>query len=639
MREATSTNHDCAHWQVPFEELLVNACERPASLSLRRAVSKLDPVVDAVKLNALDSAARRLMLHDERCALPALLDALQSLDNEAVSQRLRRAVVSGLAAEFALAGCSQTLRPRLIESLQLLLGRRWVQLRGAVQVVEDLLEDWPAERLYDEGVAQILPPCLALLSAIVEVAYGPELVRAVAAAPKTRKLLSHREEVKLQFPLLAAALAPLLSSAPKAGVATQEDSLCSSDDEQVRFTNRLPAPFSCRLAGPVIFEAVEDLGGPETEDLAIDSFSPYSLLPTFLPPNVDPGVCHSGLLLAGTGGIVEEWDLDAGFRVDRLCVSLEDDEQNCELQVTALASPDIWSRNGEPDAVVVAAVNGRQVGSGGMAVLHRDEETRAWQVEAPYLPEESSMTARRIAKISRIDYLHGSTNLLVAGQMSALGSHEIGLYDTAVAPARPLAAFIEHKDFVADVCALSSQAFVSVSLDASLLLWDLRFGFRPAGRGGFEQGPGAGICSIAADRGSLLLCGTLLGDCYLFDARALSRPLMRPPSVQGAVVRLRLWAEDSVGAVAALASSEEGLCSLRLGAGSGSGELRRAAYSGAPADSSSENESVAPSQGEAVMRPRLCFDMDRAAGSTSSILACGSWGVTRYRQLQHQGKT
>jgi len=271
----------------------------------------------------------------------------------------------------------------------------------------------------------------------------------------------------------------------------------------------------------------------------------------------------------------------------------------------------------------------------------------AWQVEASWAPDYPSMTSRRIAKMSRAEFLKSSVNLFVVGQMSSLGANEIGLYDAAVAPARALTAFAEHTDFVADVCAFSPQAFASVSLDASLLLWDMRFGLRPAGHAGFGGACATGLSSVTAACGSIVMCGSLLGDSYLFDTRVLSRPLLRPPSVRGAVVRLKLWVGDSSPALAALASSEEGLCSLNLGRGiSGSGVLHHAKYGdmgggpyaaaashhgGGSRDRAASAETV--ESGEVLQQPRLCFDMARAVGGSQAILACGSWGVTRYRQI------
>ncbi|CAE8602660.1 unnamed protein product [Polarella glacialis] len=93
---------------------------------------------------------------------------------------------------------------------------------------------------------------------------------------------------------------------------------------------------------------------------------------------------------------------------------------------------------------------------------------------------------------------------------------------------------------------------------------DIRVGLQPAARANFGDFTPAGLSSLAAAPGrgaagmGLLLCGSLVGELCLFDARSLGKPLARPPSVGGAAVRLRLWEEGAEQVVAAVASSQDG---------------------------------------------------------------------------------
>ncbi|CAE7870071.1 GIP, partial [Symbiodinium necroappetens] len=111
----------------------------------------------------------------------------------------------------------------------------------------------------------------------------------------------------------------------------------------------------------------------------------------------------------------------------------------------------------------------------------------AWQVEAPWPPPAPRNGWRSLDRVSRGEFLDFSQSLVVLGQMSALGSHEVGLYDAALSPPRGLSACAGHWDFVADVCAISAQSFASASLDGSLLLWDLRSGLGPTAKAGFRE--------------------------------------------------------------------------------------------------------------------------------------------------------
>lgn len=580
--------------------------------------------------------------------MPELLQFFRQLD-AGFLEEAKRAVAYAVAEELANLSPSEPPAPRLLEVLCQLASSRWVQLAGIVAIAEELLVSWQAT-LPELATADVLPPCLLLLDALVGAVPAPELPRSLAAhAPATRQLLARLQtQVRERFPGLAAATVPLMCGPPAVlpsdslessswGMAQGSDSGCSEGAGRPAYTA------SAAKRGPVVFKATQQLCAHDEAD---DSFASYCLLPAYLPAVAAWGVAHSGLLLAGAGGLVEEWDLDVNLRLDRFCVDGNEipvgQKHDSDLNVVALMAPQVNILCRQPEEVAVAAVN--IPGSGGLAVLRRDAESGAWQVESPWPPGPKGypFSWRHLEKVSRGEFLHDSISLLAVGQTSQLGAHEVGLYDTATPPLRPITTFSRHTGFVAGVTAMSAQTFASVSLDASLLLWDIRVGLKPAASAGFgglaphaeapslppatqaggggEAGissPVGGLASVAAARGQLLLCGSLGGELFLFDARALQKPLARPGHAKGAVVRVQLW-EEGEALCAALATSEEGLCSLSIGGEYGCGSPLRAL--GAEG---------------AVAKPTLCYDAARALGGGDVLAACGTGGVTRFRLARH----
>ncbi|CAL1150929.1 unnamed protein product [Cladocopium goreaui] len=449
--------------------------------------------------------------------------------------------------------------PRLLELLQQMLKLGWVQVAGLVAIVEELATEATETRAFS---------ALALLdSALSTEPPGsrpePGLTSALMRAPKVAQLLvDHHSAILEAYPALAKAATPLLapSTAPVATAATSAarrarpapaswlrgSSHAEADSEGEDDTGD-PSTF-----GPVVFEAMEDV---LTDGASSEGLLPFALLPTVLSD-----VRHMGLLLAGARGILEEWDLDTGLRLDRMTVAEED------ADVVSIAAPQ-WM----PHEVLATAVNCPE--EAGLALLRREADV--WQVESPWPSTRQKTGWRHLARCSRIEFFPSSQSVLAMGQTSALGCHEIGLYDVAFDP-RPLTTCQGHFDFVADLCSISSQSFASVGMDGSMLLWDFRSP-GPCSKAGFgAKGAPESLSSVASSRG-LLLCGSLGGDLCFFDLRNLSEPLMRPPSVRGAVVRLQLWPLREQ-LVAAVASSEEGLCSLSVGGSCGTGVLHAARY-------------------------------------------------------------
>lgn len=260
----------------------------------------------------------------------------------------------------------------------------------------------------------------------------------------------------------------------------------------------------------------------------------------------------------------------------------------------------------------MAALNAEK--EAGLAVLRREPESQTWQVEEPW----QGPLARHLAAVSRVQFLRNSVVHAVVGQTSALGTCEISIYDISMTPLQPIAAFRRHTELVADVCTLSPQTFASVSYDGTALLWDIRT-TSPIAEAQFPGEAPRGLCSVTAAGSSLLLCGSLAGDIVAFDPRALGRALARPPSVKGAVVRLQGWLDGGNGSAAtvAICSSEEGLCSLRLGPGTDE-QVRPSRYK-TGADGSDNGDSPV----------QLFYDVARSQGG--AILAAGDHGVVRYR--------
>ncbi|CAJ1336841.1 unnamed protein product, partial [Effrenium voratum] len=330
-----------------------------------------------------------------------------------------------------------------------------------------------------------------------------------------------------------------------------------------------------RLSSKVAFEAVEDL---PTDGSSPEGLLPYALLPTVLPGSPQ----HLGLLLAGAGGMLEEWDLDVGLRLDRLSVVEE-----TRADVVSLAAPSSATHE-----VLVAAVNCPD--DAGLALLRREADV--WQLESPWPCTTTGW--RHLARVSHGNFLQCSQSVMALGQTSAIGTHEVGVYDVALEP-RPLTACLGHWDFVTDVCTISTQTFGSVSLDGMLLLWDFRQGLTPSAKAGFGATAPKALCSLAACR-DLLLCGGLQGELCLFDLRRLAEPLARPPAASGAVVRLRLWPSTAQTLVAAV-----------VGADCGTGILQPALFQ------------------PALKEPRLCYDVAAGPaawhsepGPGSAVFAC-----------------
>merc|ERR1712048_390813 len=115
----------------------------------------------------------------------------------------------------------------------------------------------------------------------------------------------------------------------------------------------------------------------------------------------------------------------------------------------------------------------------------------------------------------------------------------------------------------------------------------------------------------------MLLCGSMRGSLFFYDARAMGKPLGRPPPVRGAVVRLQLWEEPGDRfrdgcTIAAVLSSEEGLCSVTV-KNDGACQVRRCA-SGAGASSRTEK-----SPASFASPPRLFYDVARLLGTTGTM--------------------
>eukprot|EP00435_Cladocopium_sp_Y103_P066950 s286_g29.t1 len=562
-------------------------CSRRAERELRSLLA-FDGASCALHLAAVD-----LALREPSCPLADLLGILRACDDAQLAPRMAETLAEELITsrgDFA---------PRILELMQQMLKLGWVQMAGLVAIVEELAALEVAETR--------APASLALLdSALRGSRPEPGLISALMRAPKVSQLLvDHHAAILEAYPALAQAATPLLapSAAPVAGTTTLPAA--------PRRARRAPA--SWRKAdsegessdghqsslGPVVFEAMEDV---LTDGASSEGLLPFALLPTVLSD-----VRHMGLLLAGARGVLEEWDLDTGLRLDRMTVAEED------ADVVSIAAPH-WT----PHEVLAAAVNCPE--EAGLALLRREADV--WQVESPWPSTQQKPGWRHLARCSRIEFFPSSQSLLAMGQTSALGCHEIGLYDVALDP-RPLTACQGHFDFVADLCSISSQSFASVGMDGSMLLWDFRSP-GPCSKAGFgAKGAPESLSSVATSRG-LVLCGSLRGDLCFFDLRKLSEPLMRPPSVRGAVVRLQLWPVREQQLVAAVASSEEGLCSLTVGGSCATGVLHPARYQ------------------PPLEEPRLFYDVACAgcygAGPGHVIFACSDGGVTRFQAAQRSGK-
>lgn len=618
------------------EASLRAACSQPDKRSLENILSRLaaGPAAGA----ALEFAAARLALDDETISVPALLDVLEGTGNASLREGVRRSVVGALAAELAGLDPTEALRPRCLEVLRSLAARCWLDVRGAAAVVEELVASWRSAPGVSEGSAPI-PPCIAVLEALVEVLSPAEVVHALTAlAPESSRLLTERHrEVITRFPGLCVVVPQL----PR----------CSAHDKDIDAGAVLDSgsdtgPFSEVMASirwskptrdsagssTALFEAVEEIGSSASASDR-QSFVPFCLQPAYLPSETLPGVCHSGLLLGGSHGIVEEWDLDAGFRLDRLRVDgLDDQGQNEQAmiprhKVVSLMCPDYPLDSRQPDELVVGAVNTPD--GAGLAVLRRDRDTRTLQVEAPWPPQDGILGARRVDRMSRGDFLHSSRSALVVGQTSSLGACEVALYDVAAESPRSLAVCSSHSDLVVDVCSLSAQTCASAGLDGALLIWDLRCAQKPASRASFGDAQVSGLSSVTAPRGSrLLVCGSLTGEMTLFDSRAASRPLSRLHAAAGAVVRLLVWmAGPSDALIAAVSCAEQGLCSVAFELHDGkarSSPVQRASYR-------DYRGSIGEGTGQQLRR---CYDVARPLGGADAVLACGEWGITRYRVVR-----
>ncbi|CAK9060400.1 Copia protein, partial [Durusdinium trenchii] len=513
-----------------------------------------DPTASAPALRA---AVVQLALHEPSCSLAELVGVLTGACDEQTWRSLGPTLATCLAEELLLV---DTPPPRLLHLLQLMLELDWVQAPGVVAMVEELVTSWLEEG--HEGV----PATLALLECTLR--KQPRSLRLAGAPQLSRLLVDRHMAVKDAFPALAE---------------ETEAALCGQRAADSEGEGDGAAP------GPVLFHAVEDL---PTHGGAPEGLLPFAVLPTVVSDSR-----HMGLLVAGAQGILEEWDLDTGLRSDRLCVA-EDADAAYQGDVVSLAAPK-WS----PPEVLVAAVNG--VEDAGLAVLRREAEV--WQLESPWPRSTEGTGWRHLARVSRAEFLQSSSSVLVMGQTSVLGSHEVGLYDVALPSPKPLTACLGHWDFVTDLCSISSQSFASVALDGSLLLWDLR-SVGPSSKGGFgANGAPNALCSIAFCR-QMLLTGGVQGELSLFDVRKLAEPLGHPPTtLRGAVVRLQLWPSEEQ-LVAAVASAEEGLSALTVGGRCGLGVLHAARFM------------------PALEEPRLFYDVAAAgcfgAGPGSLLFGC-----------------
>ncbi|CAJ1336837.1 unnamed protein product, partial [Effrenium voratum] len=528
---------------------------------------------------ALAFAAKELALADQLCSVGDLLSVLRACDSACLAPEL-----AALVAEELLG--FEEVPPRLQELVRQMLDLGWIQVVGLVAVVEELVAAWVKKDV--KG----LPPCLSLL----ECAPVPrQLPQALARAPQlSRLLVDCHVAVQNSFPALAQAATPLLL-APMKPSKPRAAPVEGSGVEEADSEGSTPPS---RLSSKVAFEAVEDL---PTDGSSPEGLLPYALLPTVLPGSPQ----HLGLLLAGAGGMLEEWDLDVGLRLDRLSVVEE-----TRADVVSLAAPSSATHE-----VLVAAVNCPD--DAGLALLRREADV--WQLESPWPCTTTGW--RHLARVSHGNFLQCSQSVMALGQTSAIGTHEVGVYDVALEP-RPLTACLGHWDFVTDVCTISTQTFGSVSLDGMLLLWDFRQGLTPSAKAGFGATAPKALCSLAACR-DLLLCGGLQGELCLFDLRRLAEPLARPPAASGAVVRLRLWPSTAQTLVAAVACAKDGLCSLTVGADCGTGILQPALFQ------------------PALKEPRLCYDVAAGPaawhsepGPGSAVFACSDGGVTRFRAVQ-----
>ncbi|CAE7357505.1 GIP, partial [Symbiodinium microadriaticum] len=235
--------------------------------------------------------------------------------------------------------------PRVLELLRRLVAMEWVQVSGLVAVVEELVAQQK-----ENGE---LPRSFALLDlAAQSMPRAGELPRALASSSLLPILVASHAAVRAQYPALAQAAVPLLcAAAPRVPLRPRPPRQADSSSEaEAEIDEPLHEP-------AVVFEAVEDLLSASTSP---DSLLPYALLPTFLPPETGLGVRHHGMLLAGAGGVLEEWDLDAGLRLDRLFAS--GGEEPGAFHVVSLMAPGFSATQGAPHEVLVAGVNGPDAG-------------------------------------------------------------------------------------------------------------------------------------------------------------------------------------------------------------------------------------------------------------------------------------
>lgn len=330
-------------------------CSRRAERELRSLLA-FDGASSALHLAAVD------LVHEPCCALPDLLGILRGCDDAMLAPRMAETLAEELITsrgDFA---------PRLLELLQQMLKLGWVQVAGLVAIVEELATEATETRAFS---------ALALLdSALSTEPPGsrpePGLTSALMRAPKVAQLLvDHHSAILEAYPALAKAATPLLapSTAPVATAATSAarrarpapaswlrgSSHAEADSEGEDDTGD-PSTF-----GPVVFEAMEDV---LTDGASSEGLLPFALLPTVLSD-----VRHMGLLLAGARGILEEWDLDTGLRLDRMTVAEED------ADVVSIAAPQWMSHE-----VLAAAVNCPE--EAGLALLRREADV--WQVESPW---------------------------------------------------------------------------------------------------------------------------------------------------------------------------------------------------------------------------------------------------------------
>lgn len=615
---------DSASLQQQVEELLHAACTHPSATNgfRRNLLRLLGTGQDDESAAALNAAAVRLLLWEEARDPHEVIDALQVLDH-ATLERIRVAVVSSLANELAV-DASSPIPQRLLAAVQQLAARQWIQLSGLVAVVEELVASWLGTH-GDGGALKHLPWSLSLLAATAEVVNPAQMCHALARTLHTRRLLEQsRRLVSESFPSLAFVVTWLQSSSPVHDAQSSEHAVVSDERTSVEDRGSLSAGgVTGQDAGESYLEAVEDLGAPEQEPDKKIMVAVHSLLPTLIPSSGTSGALHLGVLLGCTGGQLEEWDLDAGLRLDRFHIQGDEASQGSDgiledgFNIVSVFAPGTFAEVGQPDEVVAVAVN--TPSGSGLGVLRRDSVDRVWQVQAPWPPESHSPRWRSLAKVSRGEFLHGSCSHLAIGQTSLLGSFEVGIYDIAASRPRPLAACSGHRDLVADVSSMTPQTFASASLDGQMLLWDLRAGIKPTGAAGFGGiGMPHSLTAISGTHQQKLICGSLVGDLYLFDARIMSGPLVQLPSACGAVVRLGLWPKAQGALMAAVATSEEGLCSLDLRGDFADCNLQRAIYS--------------KSIGGQVTEPavRLWYDIAWLPQTGGGVLACGASGVTRF---------